>query len=160
RGPRGPPHGPPGREADDGPRALADLPDAPALEVRGPGLREARVHQVLPGRPPPPPGLAVYGGPGRRAPPARRPDLPEEAHSGGAPSPGDRGAPGPPALLPPGRLVGGDRGRGARGDGPPLPGRGRPPGEDEGLPEAHPPHEVPARGGPAHRRDRPLRIAP
>ena len=39
-------HGPAGRPADDGARALADLPDAPALEVRPEGLRRPRLRPL------------------------------------------------------------------------------------------------------------------
>ena len=39
----------PGRADHDGARALADLPDAPALEVRSQGLRWPELHPVQPG---------------------------------------------------------------------------------------------------------------
>ena len=48
----------PGCPDHDGSRALADLPDAPPLEIRPKGLRRAQLRELLPERPPASPGLA------------------------------------------------------------------------------------------------------
>ena len=120
-----------GDPADDRPRALADLPDAPALEVRPEAVRHAPNASAAAWPARRPPQAWRYTGADRPvAPRARRPGLPEPPRAGGAPAPGDRGADGPPAVLPARRLVGRDRGprRRARADRPALRRRRRPAG--------------------------------
>ena len=88
RGARGARAGPPGRADHDGARALADLPDAPALEVRPQALRRCRMHPLQPAGTPAAPGLAADRGDRPGTAGARRPDLPEPARPRGAPAAG------------------------------------------------------------------------
>ena len=150
--------GPPGRPDHDGARALADLPDAPALEVRPQALRRPRLHPLQPGGRPAAAGLAVR--PGRSSRGLRQLDalvFPsrhalEEHRRRGIERPA-----GPPALLPPRRLVGGDRGRGRRAGRrrPYLAAAGRLVAM-KGFQRLIPLMRLPARGRPADRRDRAL----
>ena len=126
---------PPGRADHDGARALADLPDAPALEVRPADLRRAELHPLQPGGRSAAPGLAMDRGHRTRAATPRRAGLPQPSRAGRASPPrtGRVRTDGPPALLPPRRLVAGNRGRGARAARSALPrGRGAA-GQDEGI---------------------------
>ena len=65
-GPR-PGHEPAGRADHDGARALADLSDAPALEVRPQAVRRAELRAMLPGGRPAAAGLAADSGHRARA---------------------------------------------------------------------------------------------
>ena len=155
----------PGREpacrADhDGARALADLPDAPALEIRPQALRRAELRAAAAWRAA---GRRRSGGCQRRSSeglrqldalvfPSRH-ALEEHRRRG-------LGAFVPlvhlPYFLP-------DGWSGGIEDEPPeraraaVPRRRRAAGEDEGLPAADPDDALPPRGRPADRRDRPVR---
>src|SRR5690606_30162354 len=144
-------HGPRGRPVDDGPPALADLPDAPALEVRPPGVRRPNLPPVLRGPWAPPAGLPVHRGARSGIARTRGADLPEPPHAGRTPSPGHRRPDGAPALFPARRLVGGDRGRATRAVVPPVSGRRGTARPDEGLSASDPDDAALAGGRPAHR---------
>ena len=97
----------------------------------------------------------------------RRAGLPQPACHGRTPRPRTRSvrADGPTALLPPRRLVEGDRRRGARASRSAVSRRRRAAGQDEGIPAVDPDDALPPRSrpcgsrGPAHTRPSYVRMA-
>ena len=151
-------HGPQGRPADDGPRALADLPDAPALEVRPEALRRPDcIRCCLAGRRPP--QAWRYTGAIDRA--LRQLDaliFPSRARAGGAPPARDRRARWStcPTSCPTTGRAGSRTRSPSRPRGPTSP----PPAgwcAMKGFQRLIPMMKLPARGRPPDRRDRPVR---